>query len=122
MVRTNEERALDAFSIEHIDNVLPKDHPMSKEHDLRWIGNVRIDVRSVIECQSSGIRNSTRGDHATGLSFRGMRKSRSGQCNREESGRQHLDDMDLNVEGKVGYKTTDISPAFYIKSLVRTRH
>ena len=122
MVCTNEECALDAFSIENIDDVLPKDHLMSKEHDLRWIGNVRIDVRSVIECQSSGIRNSTGSDHTTGLSFRGVRTSRSGQCNREESGRQHLDDMDLSIEGKVGYKSADISPAFYIKSLVRTRH
>ncbi len=72
MVRTNEERALDAFSIENIDDVLPKDHLMNKEYDLRWIGNVRIDVRTVIECQSNSIRNSTRGDHTTGLSFRGV--------------------------------------------------
>ncbi len=72
MVRTNEERALDAFSIENIDDVLPKNHPMSKEHDLRWFGNVRIDVRPVIECQSNSVWNSTRGDHTTALSFRGV--------------------------------------------------
>ncbi len=112
MVRTNEKRALDTSSIENIYDVLPKGNPMSKEHNLCWIRNVRIDVRTVIECQSSGIWNSTQGDHTTSLSFRGVRKSCSSQCNREESGRRHLDDMDLSIEGKVGYKATDISPAF----------